>query len=56
MEKLKERIRESGLKQNHIADKCGVGHAHFSMMLNGTATMPESVRNMINDLLVKVEA
>lgn len=53
MEKLKERIRESGLKQNFIADKCGVGHAHFSMMLNGIATMPELVRNRINELLLK---
>lgn len=54
MEKLKERIKESGLKQNYIADKCGVGHAHFSMMINGTATMPEHVRNKINELLAKV--
>lgn len=56
MEKLKEKIREAGLRQNFVADKCGVGHAHFSMMLNGTATMPESVRNKINELLIKVTA
>lgn len=54
MKQLKEKIKESGLKQNFIADKCGVGHSHFSMMLNGSVTMPESVRNKINELLLKV--
>lgn len=54
MKKLKEKIKESGFKQSFIADMCGVGHAHFSMMLNGQATMPEQVRNKINELLQKV--
>jgi ATP phosphoribosyltransferase len=54
MEKLKEKIKQSGLKQGFIADKIGIGASHLSMMLNGNATMPEDVRNKINQLLSKV--
>lgn len=55
MEKLKERIKESGLKQGFIAEKVGIKSAsHLTMMLNGYATMPEEIRNKINDLLSKV--
>jgi len=56
VEKLKEKIRQSGLKQGFIADKVGVGPSHLTMMLNGNATMPEDVRNKINQLLDKVIA
>jgi len=51
MEKLKDLIRQSGLKQQFIADKIGVGASHLTMMLNGNANMPEDVRNKITDLL-----
>lgn len=54
MEKLKEKIKQSGLKQGFIADKIGVGASHLTMMLNGNATMPEDIRNKINQLLSKV--
>lgn len=54
MEKLKEQIQESGLKQKFIADRVGVGESHLTMMLNGNATMPEHVRNKITELLKKV--
>lgn len=51
MEKLKEKIKESGLKQNFIAQKVGIGESHLTMMLSGKATMPEDVRNKIDILL-----
>lgn len=54
MEKLKEKIKQSGLKQNFIAKKLGIGDTHLTMMLNGNATMPEDIRNKINELLLKV--
>lgn len=54
MEKLKKRIQERGLKLNFIADRVGVSSPHLTMMLNGNATMPESIRNQINELLEKV--
>lgn len=54
MKELKKRIKDSGLKQRFIADKIGIGETHLTMMLNERATMPESVRNAINELLTKV--
>lgn len=54
MEKLKEKIRDSGLKQSYIAARIGVGQSHLTMMLNGNATMPEEIRNKINELLDKM--
>lgn len=54
MEKLKERIRQSGLKQVFIAEKLGIGSSHLTMMLSGNAVMPEDIRNKINELLKKV--
>lgn len=56
MKDLKKKIKESGLKQKFIADRVGIGESHLTMMLNNNATMPESVRNAINDLLSKVSA
>lgn len=54
MKQLKEKIEASGLKQKFIAEKVNVGESHLTMMLNGKATMPEDVRNKINELLTKV--
>lgn len=54
MEKLKEKIKKSGLKKSFIAEKIDIGASHLIMMLNGNATMPEDVRNKINELLSKV--
>ncbi len=54
MKQLRDRIRNSGLKQKFIAEKIGIGQTHLAMMLNDKATMPEMVRNSINDLLDKV--
>lgn len=54
MKQLKEKIAKSGLKLTFIADKVGVGQSHLTMMLNENATMPEHVRNAINELLSKV--
>jgi len=54
MEELKKRIKQLGIKQKFIANRVGVGEAHLTMMLNGNATMPENVRNAINELLSKV--
>lgn len=54
MKDLKKRIKESGLKQRFIAEKLGIGESHLTMMLNEKATMPESIRNEINQLLAKV--
>jgi len=54
MNRLKEKIRQSGLLKTHIAEKVGVSSSHLSMMLNEKATMPESVRNKINDILNSV--
>lgn len=54
MKELKRKIKESGLKQRFIADKLGIGEAHLTMMLNENATMPEHIRNAINELLSRV--
>lgn len=56
MKELKRKIKESGFKQKFIAEKVGVSEAHFTMMLNGNAVMPESIRNTVNSLLQKVIA
>lgn len=56
MKELKRKIKESGLKQKFIAEKVGISEAHFTMMLNENAVMPEAVRNSINSLLQKVTA
>lgn len=44
-------IKDAGLTKEGIAGKIGVGAAHFSMMLNGKATMPEQVRNKVNSII-----
>lgn len=54
MKELKRKIKDSGFKQKHIAEKVGVSEAHLTMMLNEKAVMPELVRNNINLLLSKV--
>lgn len=54
MKQLKQRIIDSGLKQKFVADKVGVSEAYFAMMLNGNASMPEDIRNKVNELLKKV--
>lgn len=54
MEKLKERIKQSGLKRKFIASKIGIGSSHLTMMLNGNANMPENVEKNINKLLNKI--
>ncbi len=51
MEKLKQKIKDSGLKQKFVAEKVGVSEAHFAMMINGQANMPEIVRNKVTELL-----
>jgi len=53
MEKLKEKIKQSGLKQGFIADKIGVGASHLTMMLNGNATMTAETELAINKILDK---
>lgn len=53
MEKLKEKIKQSGLKQQFIADKIGVGSSHLTMMLNENAKMSEDIQVKINSLLKK---
>lgn len=53
---LREKIKASGLKQKFIAEKVGISESHLTMMLNENASMPEIVRNKINDLLKKVTA
>lgn len=54
MEQLKQRIKDSGLKQKFVAEKVGVSEAYFAMMINGQVEMPEIVRNKVNELLKKV--
>lgn len=51
---LQEKIKESGLRQNFLADKLGLSKSHFNQMIKGTATMPEHIRNKLNELLSKV--
>lgn len=53
MKELKEAIKQSGLKQNWIAIKVGIGNAHLTMMLNGKAKMGDMVRKKIEKLLEK---
>lgn len=54
MKQLKEKIRQSGLKQNWIADKVGIGNSHLTMMLNGNAKMSDEVEDNINKILEKI--
>lgn len=54
MKLLKQRIKNSGLKQKFIAEKVGVGDTHLTMMLNGNAIMSNEVHKKIVDLLAKV--
>lgn len=51
---LKEKIEKSGLKQKFVAEKLGITPEHFNQMVNGRVTMPEKVRNEVNELLSKV--
>lgn len=53
MKNLKKRIKDSGFKQNYIADTVNVSKAHFCMMINGKCTMPEQVRNDVINFLKK---
>ena len=53
MEELKKKIEASGLLKGFIAEKVGISSAHLSMMLSGSATMPEEVRNKINTILLQ---
>lgn len=50
-EKMLKDIKDVGLTKEGIASKIGVGSAHFSMMLNGKATMPEEIRNKVNSII-----
>jgi DNA transposition AAA+ family ATPase len=54
MDELKRKIKDSGLQKKYLAEKIGISPAHFSMMLNGNATMPEQTRNKLNVILNKV--
>lgn len=51
MKELKKKIKSSGLQKAHIAKIIGISPAHFSMMLSGSATMPEETRNKITSIL-----
>lgn len=59
MEKLKKRIKESGLKQKFIAKEVGINNSsHLTMMLNeiGSARMTPEMEDKINKLLDKYSA
>lgn len=44
---LKDKIKNSPLKMNKVAELLNISDAHFSMMLSGKANMPEETRNKI---------
>lgn len=48
---LKDKIKKAGLLKNAVAEKLGISAPHFSMMLNGGATMPEEIRNKVNSII-----
>lgn len=56
MDKLKQLIKDSGLKQKFIAEKIDIDHTYLSAMLNGHREMPESTRNKIMSLCQRVIA
>lgn len=41
--KLKQTIKEKGIKFNHLADKVGVSQSLLSMYLSGRRKMPKDV-------------
>lgn len=49
--KLLDDIKDVGLTKSGIASKLNLTSAHFSMMLNGSATMPEEVRNKVTSII-----
>jgi predicted XRE-type DNA-binding protein len=51
MKQLKERIKQSGLKQSYIAERVGISASHLTMMLNEKAKMSETVKIKIDNLL-----
>lgn len=51
MIQLKKDIENSGLLKSFIASKVGLSPAHFSMMLNNKATMPDDIRVKVVNLL-----
>jgi len=50
---LLAKIKDAGLTKEGIAKKINISNAHLSMMLNGKATLPEDVRNKINNILLQ---
>lgn len=49
----KKRIKEKGLKQNHLAKSMGLSDSRFSQYLKGSRTMPEFVKDWLNEYLNK---
>ena len=48
---FKKTIKEKGLKINWLADQIGINRVLLSYYLNGTRSMPESVKNGLKNLL-----
>ena len=49
--KLKEKIKERGIKQSWVAEQIGVSKSLLHHYLSGYTNMPEQVERMILDLL-----
>ncbi len=52
---IKEKIKELGLTQNHVAEQVGVSYVHLSYVLNDKKDLTEDLRNTINSYLRKVK-
>lgn len=45
---LKEKIKKSGFKQKHIADKLGISQATLSYYVTGTRSTPKEIQEQID--------
>ncbi len=51
IEKLKEHIRETGIKKSKIAEKLGVSAGHLSFVINGKRDLSIDLERKIRELI-----
>ena len=50
---MKQKIKQSGLKQKYIADKIGMHPSSLSRCLNKSSPMSDEIKKKINKILKK---
>ncbi len=51
---LKQKIKNSGIKQKKIAEKLNLSPEYFNQMLNGHVAMSADIEIKVNELLLKI--